>query len=199
MGTLQRTDNLRHVDISRWVIDLGLSPLQISLSFGGIYGISSFGLARNTGVSQPEAREFISRYFAKYPGVKRFMDSGAEDGLQAGYALTLMGRRRYLPELKSSRAMVREFGKRAAMNTPVQGTAADIIKLAMVRVDEALRREGLRSRLILQVHDELLLECPPEEIEIAARLLKTAMEEVIALRVPLQADVHQGGNWAEAK
>ncbi len=180
-------------------VDGTLRSRAKAVNFGLIYGISSFGLARNTGVSQPEAREFISRYFAKYPGVKRFMDSCAEDGLQAGYALTLMGRRRYLPELKSSRAMVREFGKRAAMNTPVQGTAADIIKLAMVRVDEALRREGLRSRLILQVHDELLLECPPEEIEIAARLLKTAMEEVIALRVPLQADVHQGGNWAEAK
>lgn len=95
--------------------------------------------------------------------------------------------------------MVREFGKRAAMNTPVQGTAADIIKLAMVRVDEALRAEGLRSRLILQVHDELLLECPPEETEQAGRLLQRCMEEVISLSVPLQAEVHQGANWAEAK
>ncbi len=180
-------------------VDGTLRSRAKAVNFGLIYGISGFGLARNTGVSQPEAREFISRYFAKYPGVKRFMDSCTEDGAQMGYAMTLMGRRRYLPELQSSKAMVREFGKRAAMNTPVQGTAADIIKLAMVRVDEALRREGLRSRLILQVHDELLLECPPEEIETAARLLKTAMEEVITLRVPLQADVHQGGNWAEAK
>lgn len=170
-----------------------------AVNFGLIYGISGFGLAKNTGVSQQEAKEFINRYFAKYPGVKGFMDSACEDGQNNGYALTLMGRRRYLPELSSSKSMVREFGKRAAMNTPVQGTAADIIKLAMVRVDEALRREKLQSRLILQVHDELLLECPPEEAEAAARLLKKSMEEVITLSVPLLADVHQGANWAEAK
>ncbi len=170
-----------------------------AVNFGIIYGISGFGLARNTGVSQQEAKSFISRYFAKYPGVKRFMDTAVEDGRQNGYALTLMGRRRYLPELASSNAMVREFGKRAAMNTPVQGTAADIIKLAMVRVDEALRREGLQSRLILQVHDELLLECPPEEAAAASRILQEAMEGVLTLSVPLSAEVHQGENWAEAK
>lgn len=170
-----------------------------AVNFGIIYGISGFGLARNTGVSQQEAKSFISRYFAKYPGVKRFMDAAVADGQNNGYALTLMGRRRYLPELTASNAMVREFGKRAAMNTPVQGTAADIIKLAMVRVDEALRREKLQSRLILQVHDELLLECPPEEIETAARILQEAMEGVIQLSVPLSAEVHQGANWAEAK
>ncbi|MCH5287442.1 MAG: DNA polymerase I [Christensenellaceae bacterium] len=181
-----------------WV-DGTLRSRAKAVNFGLIYGISGFGLARNTGVSQQEAKEFISRYFAKYPGVKRFMDGAAADGQQRGYALTMMGRRRYLPELKSSQATVREFGKRAAMNTPVQGTAADIIKLAMVRVDEALRREGLQSRLILQVHDELLLECPPEEVETAARLLRESMENVISLSVPLQADVHQGANWAEAK
>ncbi len=170
-----------------------------AVNFGLIYGLSGFGLARNTGVSPQEARAFINRYFTKYPGVKRFMDTTVEDGANNGYALTLMGRRRYLPELQSDKSVIREFGKRAAMNTPVQGTAADIIKLAMVRVAEALRREGLRSRLILQVHDELLLECPPEEAEQAAKLLREAMEGVITLAVPLQADVHQGVNWAEAK
>ncbi|MDO4483538.1 MAG: DNA polymerase I [Clostridia bacterium] len=170
-----------------------------AVNFGLIYGISGFGLAKNTGVTQKEANAFISKYFAKYPGVKNFMDQTVEDGQRLGYAETLMGRRRYLPELKSSKNMVREFGKRAAMNTPVQGTAADIIKLAMVRVDEALRREGLQSRLILQVHDELLLECPPEEAAKAAQLLQTSMEEVIKLKVPLVAEVHQGENWAEAK
>ncbi len=180
-------------------VDSTLRSRAKAVNFGIIYGISGFGLARNTGVSQQEAKSFISRYFAKYPGVKRFMDTAVEDGQQNGYALTLMGRRRYLPELTASNAMVREFGKRAAMNTPVQGTAADIIKLAMVRVDEALRREGLQSRLILQVHDELLLECPPEEVETAARILQQAMEGVISLSVPLSAEVHQGANWAEAK
>ena len=170
-----------------------------AVNFGLIYGISGFGLSRNTGVSRKEAASFIEKYFIKYPGVKRFMDEAASEGARRGYAVTLMGRRRYLPELKSPKAPVREFGKRAAMNTPIQGTAADIMKLAMVRTDEALRREGMKSRLILQVHDELLLECPPEEADRAAELLREAMENAVRLRVPLVAEVHRGGNWFEAK
>lgn len=170
-----------------------------AVNFGLIYGISGFGLSRNTGVSRREAAEFIDKYFRTYPGVKRFMDRTAAEGAEKGYAETLMGRRRYLPELRSSKAPVREFGKRAAMNTPVQGTAADIIKLAMVRVDRALREAKMKSQLILQVHDELLLECPPEEVKQASELLREAMEGAIELRVPLVAEVHQGQNWAEAK
>ncbi|MDO5436506.1 MAG: DNA polymerase I [Clostridia bacterium] len=170
-----------------------------AVNFGLIYGISGFGLSRNTGVTRKEAAEFIDRYFAKYPGAKRFMDDACEAGIKNGYAVTLMGRRRYLPELKDTKAMVREFGKRAAMNTPIQGTAADIIKLAMVRADRALRENNMRSRLILQVHDELILECPPEEAERAAELLKEAMEGAIALKVPLEAEIHTGKTWAEAK
>ena len=170
-----------------------------AVNFGLIYGISGFGLSRNTGVSRREAAEFIEKYFRKYPGVKRFMDEFAAEGIKNGYARTLLGRRRYLPELQSPKAPVREFGKRAAMNTPVQGTAADIIKLAMVRVDKALREAGMQSRLILQVHDELLLECPPEETEKASALLREAMEGAMQLKVPLVAEVHQGVNWAEAK
>ena len=127
------------------------------------------------------------------------MDAAVEEGVRNGYAVTLMGRRRYLPELQSPKVTVREFGKRATMNTPIQGTAADIIKLAMVRVDEALKKENMRSRLILQVHDELLLECPPEEAEKAAAILQEAMEKVIDLKVPLVAEVHQGKTWYEAK
>ncbi len=201
-----RTGQDVHARTASEIFDVPLSEVDATLrsrakavNFGLIYGISGFGLARNTGVTQKEAREFISRYFAKYPGVKRFMDDATADGEKNGYAVTLMGRRRYLPELKSPKSVIREFGKRAAMNTPVQGTAADIIKLAMVRVDQALRRENLRSRLILQVHDELLLECPPEEVSQAAALLTRCMEEVITLDVPLLAEVHQGSNWAEAK
>ena len=170
-----------------------------AVNFGLIYGISGFGLSRNTGVSRREAASFIEKYFEKYPGVKRFMDEAAEEGIRNGYAVTLMGRRRYLPELKSPKAAIREFGKRAAMNTPIQGTAADIMKLAMVRVEEALRKEKMESRMILQVHDELLLECPPEEAEKAGSLLRESMEQVIQLRVPLVAEVHQGKNWFEAK
>ncbi len=180
-------------------VDSTLRSRAKAVNFGIIYGISGFGLSRNTGVSPQEARTFINRYFARYPGVKRFMDEAAHFGKENGYALTMLGRRRYLPELQSPNANIREFGKRAAMNTPIQGTAADIIKLAMVRVHEALQREGLRSRLILQVHDELLLECPPEEAEQAAKLLRECMESVIALNVPLTADVHQGANWEEVK
>jgi DNA polymerase-1 len=170
-----------------------------AVNFGLIYGISGFGLSRNTGVSRREAGEFIAKYFEKYPGVKRFMDESAAEGIRLGYARTMMGRRRYLPELKSPKAPIREFGKRAAMNTPVQGTAADIIKLAMVRTDKALREAGMQSRLILQVHDELLLECPPEEADRAAEMLRKAMEEAAELKVPLVAEVHRGKNWAEAK
>ncbi|MBR3097942.1 MAG: DNA polymerase I [Clostridia bacterium] len=170
-----------------------------AVNFGLIYGISGFGLSRNTGVSRKEAAEFIEKYFEKYPGVKRYMDETAQSGMENGYAETLMGRRRYLPELRSDKAQIREFGKRAAMNTPVQGTAADIIKVAMIRVDRALREHGLRSRLISQVHDELILECPPEEAEEAGRLLRDAMENAIQLKVPLVAEVHSGSSWAEAK
>ena len=170
-----------------------------AVNFGLIYGISGFGLSRNTGVSRKEAGEFIAKYFEKYPGVKRFMDESASEGARLGYAKTMMGRRRYLPELKSPKAPIREFGKRAAMNTPVQGTAADIIKLAMVRTDKALREAGMQSRLILQVHDELLLECPPEEADRAAEILREAMEDAAQLKVPLVAEVHRGKNWAEAK
>ena len=170
-----------------------------AVNFGLIYGISAFGLARNTGVTRQEAQDFITRYFAKYPGVRRFMDEAVALGEKRGWAETLMHRRRDLPELKSRQAAVREFGKRAAMNTPVQGTAADIIKAAMVRVDERLRAEQMQSRLILQVHDELILECPPEEAEKAAVLLRECMEGVMTLRVPLVAEVHTGKNWAEAK
>lgn len=170
-----------------------------AVNFGLIYGISGFGLSRNTGVSRREAENFIEKYFETYPGVKKFMDEAASRGARLGYAETLMGRRRLLPELKSAKAQIREFGKRVAMNTPIQGTAADIIKLAMIRVDEKLRKNGLRSRLIVQVHDELLLECPPEELDQAAALLKEEMEQVISLSVPLVAEVHWGNDWAEAK
>ena len=170
-----------------------------AVNFGLVYGISEFGLARNIGVSRREAADFISRYFDRYPGVKKFMDEAVKKGYDQGYAVTMMGRRRQLPELKSGNANVRSFGERAAMNTPVQGTAADIIKLAMVRVHGALKKEGLKARLILQVHDELLIEAPKEEEETVARILQTCMEQVYALAVPLVAEVKMGQSWYETK
>ena len=170
-----------------------------AVNFGLVYGISEFGLARNIGISRRAAGEFIQRYFDRYPGVKRFMDGAVKKGYENGYAETLMGRRRQLPELKSSNANMRSFGERAAMNTPVQGTAADIIKLAMVKVHGALKKEGLKARLILQVHDELLIEAPREEEERVAALLQRCMEEVFSLRVPLVAEVKTGNSWYETK
>ncbi len=170
-----------------------------AVNFGLVYGISEFGLARNIGVSRYQAADFIKRYFDRYPGVKKTMDQAVRQGYDQGYAVTLMGRRRQLPELKSGNANVRAFGERAAMNTPVQGTAADIIKLAMVRVSQALEKEGLKAQLILQVHDELLIEAPREEEETVKNILRQCMEQVFPLRVPLVAEVKTGESWYETK
>ena len=170
-----------------------------AVNFGLVYGISDFGLARNTGMSRKEAAAFIEKYFAAYPGVQTFMKKAVADGYAEGLARTLFGRVRKLPELKSSNYNMRSFGERAAMNTPVQGTAADIIKLAMVRVHQALRDGGYQSKLILQVHDELIIEAPEAEAESVAKLLKTCMENVITLSVPLVAEVKTGHSWYETK
>lgn len=170
-----------------------------AVNFGLVYGISDFGLATNLGISRKEAAEFISRYFARYPGVQKYMQEAVASGKMNGYATTILGRRRALPELTSSNANLRSFGERAAMNTPVQGTAADIIKMAMVQVRQALKDHRMASRLILQVHDELILECPENEAKEAASLLKNIMENVMRLRVPLLVDVHTGRSWYETK
>ena len=170
-----------------------------AVNFGLVYGISDFGLARNTGMTRKEAAAFIARYFAAYPGVQKFMDEKKAEGYANGEVRTLFGRVRRLPELKSSNFNMRSFGERAAMNTPVQGTAADIIKLAMVRVHEALKKGGYQSKLILQVHDELIIEAPEAEKDAVAALLKDCMEHVIDLSVPLVAEVKMGNSWYETK
>ena len=170
-----------------------------AVNFGIVYGISDFALAKNIGVSRREAKAFIERYFARYPGVKAYMDGSVIEARERGYALTLMGRRRYIPELLSGNFNLRSFGERCAMNSPIQGTAADIIKLAMIRVDAELRRRGLQTKLILQVHDELILEAPESEAEAAAKLLKECMESVMELAVPLRADVSMGRDWRACK
>ncbi len=167
-------------------------------NFGIVYGISGFGLARNAGISRPEANRFIERYFERYPGVRAFMDECVRLGYERGYAETMFHRRRELFELSSTNRNVRNFGERAAMNTPVQGTAADIIKLAMVQVERRLEAEGLKARLILQVHDELVVECPIEEAPRASALLQEVMENIVTLRVPLIAEVSQGKDWESA-
>ena len=170
-----------------------------AVNFGIVYGISDFGLARNIGVSRKQAAEFIERYLARYAGIKRFMDTSVAQGKLQGYVTTLFGRRRYLPELASANYNVRSFGERAAMNSPIQGTAADIIKLAMVEVHRALTSEGLKAKLILQVHDELIVESPPEEIDRASALLKGAMEGVADMLVPLKVDLCVGRDWNACK
>mgnify|MGYP005752068701 FL=1 len=170
-----------------------------AVNFGLVYGISDFGLARNTGMSRKEAAAFIEKYFATYPGVRGFMDRAVKEGYETGMARTIFGRVRRLDELKSGNVNIRKFGERAAMNTPVQGTAADIIKLAMVRVHDALCQGGFRARLILQVHDELLIEAPQDEAGRVAQLLGDCMEHVAELSVPLVAEVKTGSSWYETK
>jgi len=170
-----------------------------AVNFGIVYGISEFTLAKNIGASRQEAKAFIERYFERYPGVKAYMDDAVRRGHAQGYVTTLMNRRRYLPELASANYAVRAFGERCAMNSPIQGTAADIIKLAMIAVDRALRDGGFEAKLILQVHDELIVEAPEAEAEAVRDLLRRCMEGVMALSVPLRTDISIGGDWRACK
>ena len=170
-----------------------------AVNFGIIYGISDFGLAKQLGIGREQAGEYIKKYFERYPSIHQFMDRMVEEARETGYARTLFGRYRRLPDIKSSNFNRRSFAERTAMNTPIQGTAADIMKLAMIEADRRLTKKNLRSRILLQVHDELVAEVIEEEKQEIKELLKEAMESVVTLRVPLVADVHEGKNWAEAK
>ncbi len=179
-----------------------VTPLQRShakaVNFGIVYGISAFSLAQDIGVFQSEAKAYMDSYFAKYHGVHEYMTRVVEQAKADGYVTTLFGRRRDLPELKSSNFNLRSFGERVALNMPIQGTAADIIKAAMVRVDARMRAEHLQARLLLQVHDELIVECPAEEAETVKAILVEEMEHVVDYRVPLLVDAKIGASWAEA-
>ncbi|HEY8417014.1 MAG TPA: DNA polymerase I, partial [Limnochordales bacterium] len=170
-----------------------------AINFGIVYGISSFGLARGTGLSQQDAQRYIDDYFHRYPGVRRYIDTVIETARERGYVTTLFGRRRYLPDLRSRNWARRSFAERTAMNSPIQGTAADIIKLAMVEAHRRLRAEGLRARLVLQVHDELVLEVPKEELQRTARVIHDSMAHVVELAVPLVVDVEAGPNWLDTE
>ena len=180
-----------------------VTPLQRSnakaVNFGIIYGKGAFSLGQDLGISRKEAEEYINAYFARYPKIKTFMEDTIKNGTKNGYVSTLWNRRRNMPELQSSNFMQRAAGERAAMNMPIQGTAADIIKLAMIKVHRALQEGGYRSRLILQVHDELLIEAYKEEKDAVAKILKENMEHAADLLVPLDVDVHEGASWFEAK
>jgi len=170
-----------------------------AINFGIVYGISDFGLGEQLGISRKKAKEYIEQYLDKYKGIKNFMHDIVEEAKEKGFVETIYHRRRYVPELKSNNYMVRQFGSRVAMNTPIQGTAADIMKIAMINIYNRLKRENLKSKLILQVHDELLIETVPEEKETISSILKNEMENVINLKVPLKADLNEGKNWYEAK
>ena len=180
-----------------------VTPLQRrhakAVNFGIVYGISEFSLAEDIGVSRYEAREYIDNYLATYHGVRDYMKKVVSDARENGYTQTLYGRRRYIPELKSSNFNVRQGAERIALNTPIQGTAADLIKLAMIRVEAALDQNYPEAKLLLQVHDELIVECPEELAPQVAALVSREMEQVAALRVPLTAEAKFGKSWYEAK
>ena len=185
----------------------GVSPDRVTadmrraakaVNFGIVYGISPFSLSQDIHVSVAQAKSYMEKYFEHYAGVRAYMDGVVEQGKSQGYVSTLYGRRRWLPELKSSNFNTRSFGERVALNMPIQGTAADIIKLAMIRVEHRLAQEGLQAQLVLQVHDELIVECPQAEADTVARLLTQEMEGVAQLAVPLTAEAKVGQTWAEA-
>ncbi len=180
-------------------VDSGLRRKAKAVNFGIIYGISSFGLGQDLDISRKEAQEYIDQYFETYQGVKNFLDLLVETGKTAGYVKTLYNRIRPIPELKSSNFMTRQFGERVAMNSPIQGTAADIIKIAMIRVRKRLSEQEMRSRLILQIHDELLIEAAKEEVELVQKILEEEMVHAAELSVPLYIDMHQGENLYDTK
>lgn len=169
-----------------------------AVNFGIVYGISSFGLGQDLHISKKEAEAYIEKYFATYPGIKKFLDNAVTQGKKNGFVTSLMGRIRPVPELSSSNFMQRSFGERIAMNSPIQGTAADIIKVAMVRVSKAMKKQNLKSQLLLQIHDELLIETHPSEVDIVKELLEKEMSEAMKLSVDLEVEVKQGNNWNEA-
>ena len=170
-----------------------------AVNFGIVYGISSFGLSQDLSITRKEAAQYIEKYFETYPGIKKFLDDTVENARKDGYVTTMFGRRRPMPELKSSNFMQRSFGERVAMNAPIQGTAADIIKIAMIHVNERIKKEGLKSRLILQIHDELLIEAEESEVDEVKKILLEEMQGAAKLSVKLEIDMHTGKNWYEAK
>jgi len=169
-----------------------------AVNFGIVYGQQAYGLSQSLGIGFDEAKQMIERYFAAYPDVRAYLDRMVQQAHQQGFVQTLYGRKRHIHELTSSNPALRQFGERTAMNHPMQGSAADIIKLAMIEVEKRLRREGFKSRMVLQVHDELDFNCAAEEAEALGKLVKEAMEGVADLKVPLVADVTTGPNWALA-
>jgi DNA polymerase-1 len=196
------------VDIHRQTaaVVFGIHPELVSadmrrqakvINFGIIYGMSAFGLAKQLGVGQRIANEFIQRYFARHAGVKAYLERTLETARKQGWVTTLLGRRRQIPQIHSDNRLLRQEAERSAINTPLQGSAADLIKQAMLQVETALKEAGLKGQMLLQLHDELLLEVPYGELPATARLVRQVMEEVAQLKVPLTVDLRVGENWGE--
>jgi len=169
-----------------------------AINFGIIYGMSAFGLARQLDISQKMAKVYIDSYFARYLGVKRFLDSTIEAARQARRTSTLLGRIRLLPDITHSNPIIRQAAERTAINTPIQGSAADLIKVAMIRIDDSMAREGFQAAMLLTVHDELVFEVPPDEVDAVGQRVQELMESIWELRVPLKVNVAVGRNWADA-
>jgi DNA polymerase-1 len=181
------------------MVDPNMRRAAKAVNFGIVYGQTPFGLAQSLCIDRKEAELYIRRYFERYAGVREFIDRTIEEVRATGVAKTLHGRRRPIPDMKSRNPSARNFAERTAVNTPLQGTAADLIKIAMIRIHAALREKNLRSRMLLQVHDELVLEAPPEEVSELQRLVKIQMESVYQLNVPLLVETGTGPNWRDAK
>ena len=173
--------------------------LAKSVNFGIIYGISEYGLSQNLGISVKKAAEYMKKYFERFPRVKEYMNESIELAKSQGYAKTLFGRIRPIPELSADNSAVRKFGERVAINMPLQGTASDIIKLAMINVSSRIKKENLQSKLVLQIHDELIVDSPSEEVKTVKQILKEEMESVVSLSIPLPVEVSSGKNLYECK
>jgi DNA polymerase-1 len=173
--------------------------LAKAVNFGIIYGISPYGLSENTGISIAEAKQFIDNYFASYPGIKEYMDSIIKEAYEKKYVTTLLNRKRVIDELSNSNYMIRQQGERIALNTPIQGTSADIIKKAMVEIHKSFKEKNIKSKLIIQVHDELVLDVVKEEQQQVTEIITEVMENTFKLNVPLKVDIEYGNNWYEAK
>ena len=170
-----------------------------TVNFGIVYGISDFGLAEQLGITRREANNFINAYYESYPKIKTYMDSLVEGCEKNGYVTTLCNRRREIPEIRDKNHMIREFGKRAAMNAPIQGSAADLIKLAMIHIDKMMKDKKVKSKMILQVHDELIFDVPEDEVNLMKQIIEDGMTHAMTLKVPLTAECSIGTNWYEAK
>ena len=186
-------------DVPYEEVDSSLRRAAKAVNFGIIYGLSDFGLARDLGIEIPKAKDYIEKYFLRYPKIRSWIDSTILEAKESLKVYTLTGRYRLLPELKSSQFMVRSAAERMAMNAPIQGTAADLIKIAMIHVQDRLEEERLASKLMLQVHDELILEVPPNEMERVKELVRDEMAGAMELKVPLIVDLKVGGNWFDVE